>query len=44
MEITAKEEAGKIVDKGFKSLLSGEANSALNKALASIFQISTPSI
>ncbi|MBN7815927.1 hypothetical protein [Algoriphagus pacificus] len=33
MEITAKEEAGKIVDKGFK-LLSGEANSALNKALA----------
>ncbi|MEB2777128.1 hypothetical protein SYJ56_17570 [Algoriphagus sp. D3-2-R+10] len=33
MEITAKEEAGQIVDKGFK-LLSGEANSALNKALA----------
>lgn len=33
MEITAKEEAGKIVDKGFK-LLSGEANQALNKALA----------
>jgi hypothetical protein len=33
MEITAKEEAGKVVDKGFK-LLSGEANSALNKALA----------
>ncbi|REG90365.1 hypothetical protein [Algoriphagus antarcticus] len=33
MEITAKEEAGKIVDKGFK-LLSGEANSVLNKALA----------
>lgn len=33
MEITAKEEAGKIVDKGFK-LLSGEANNALNKALA----------
>lgn len=33
MEITAKEEAGKIVDKGFK-LLSGKANSALNKALA----------
>jgi hypothetical protein len=33
MEITAKEEAGKIVDKGFK-LLSGEANGLLNKALA----------
>ncbi|WPR77612.1 hypothetical protein [Algoriphagus sp. NG3] len=33
MEITAKEEAGKIVDKGFK-LLSGEANGVLNKALA----------
>lgn len=33
MEITAKEEAGKIVDKGFK-LLSGEANSLLNKAMA----------
>lgn len=33
MEITAKEEAGKVVDKGFK-LLSGEANSTLNKALA----------
>ncbi|MCE7053830.1 hypothetical protein LZF95_04000 [Algoriphagus sp. AGSA1] len=33
MEITAKEEAGKIVDKGFK-LLSGEANGVLNKAMA----------
>jgi len=33
MEITAKEEAGKIVEKGFK-LLSGKANSTLNKALA----------
>ncbi|UZD23250.1 hypothetical protein [Algoriphagus halophytocola] len=33
MEITAKEEAGKVVDKGFK-LLSGEANATLNKALA----------
>lgn len=33
MEITAKEEAGKIIDKGFK-LLSGEANGVLNKALA----------
>ncbi|EAZ79230.1 hypothetical protein [Algoriphagus machipongonensis] len=33
MEITAKEEAGQVVEKGFK-LLSGEANSALNKALA----------
>ncbi|MDR7129600.1 hypothetical protein J2X69_001945 [Algoriphagus sp. 4150] len=33
MEITSKVEAGQLVDKGFK-LLSGEANSALNKALA----------
>ncbi|MEP1258512.1 hypothetical protein [Algoriphagus sp.] len=33
MEITAKEEGGKIVDKGFK-LLSGEANELLNKAMA----------
>ncbi len=33
MELTAKEEGGKIVDRGFK-LLSGEANQLLNKAMA----------